>query len=117
MAENLENLRARINTILDDDLAGDLGSHNEPKEESNVKEFTDDLLKLLLDKELLKEPLCSLRKELEKDKLPNSGLCINLINEIEDELGKSPKNVEKLVNLLDEVLIFLMHSCKNMTFR
>lgn len=102
ITSDFNDLRSQIEDALNDDESGTFkDTLDNDASEAEIRAFTNELLKSLLDAELLKEPLEGLRQQLKKEE--GDLKCIALIENIQIELQKTPKDVEKLVNMLDEV--------------
>jgi hypothetical protein len=99
--ERLESIRNEIENILDDENIEPLkGIEPENAEEDYI---VNEILKNLLSKELLEEPLRSLKNEIKNSKKENDKEAYKIISEIEELLSKEAKETDKLVQLLDRV--------------
>lgn len=101
--ETFENLREEIGKIIDDENIDKI-EINEP-EVSEEDYIVKEILKNLLSKDLLEEPLRILKSEIENSNKENNKEACKIISEIEELLSKDNQDTENLIKLLDRVFL------------
>ena len=99
--ETLGSIRNEIERILDDENVDQMKSMEPETIEDDY--IANEILKNLLSKELLEEPLKSLKNEIKNSKKESDKEAYKVIDEIEELLSKEVKETEKLIKLLDRV--------------